>query len=296
MKLLVIGGSGLVGSHLLAAARSRGHEAIGTFRQHEGPGLVHLDLANVTTAETLLERERPDAVIHAAGWTWVDGCEDDPQRAQAENAGQPARLGRLCHARGIHFTYLSTSYVFDGREGPSDESAAPNPINVYGRSKLEGEQRVQKACGGAALLPRSICVYGVEARMKNFGYQVWHALREGKTLTVPSDQCGNTTYAGDMAGWLMPLIEGRQCGIRHLAGPKPDCTRTEWAEMLVRAFHALGRTPADGFNIVAVPTAQLGQKALRPLQAGLLDRLHVVRDRGATPVLEIVRRMMDSVP
>ena len=295
MKLLVLGASGLVGSHLFAEARRRGHESIGTFRQHSDLGLLRLDLADAAATEDLLERGRPDAVIHSAGWTWVDGCEDDPQRAQAENAEQPAMVARLCHGRGIHFTYISTSYVFDGREGPYDESAAPNPINIYGCSKLEGERRVQEACDGTALLPRIVCAYGVETRRKNFAYQVWRAMWEGKTLTVPSDQSGNPTCAGDIATTLLPLVERRQGGLWHLAGPRPDCTRAEWAEMLVNAFQSFGKSARTGFQIAGVPTAELGQKALRPLKAGLLDRRGANPEGITTPVREVVRRMMDSV-
>ncbi|EEF60305.1 SDR family oxidoreductase [Pedosphaera parvula] len=271
MKVLVIGGSGLVGSHVLKAALAAGHQAIGTYRRSPLSGLVPLDAGDAAAAGKLLDQEKPDAVVHAAGWTWVDGCEDDPKRAFAENAEQPANLARLCQKRGIHFTYFSTSYIFDGLDGPYDEDAKPNPINVYSQSKWEGEQRVQQETDGTALLPRIICVYGAEVQKKNFAYQVWNALREGKALTLPSDQCGNPTYAGDIARWLITLLEKRERGPWHLGGPWPTCTRPEWAEKLIAAFKAEGIISHPNFAVKTLPTADLRQKALRPLRAGMIS-------------------------
>ncbi|MDB6123145.1 MAG: dTDP-4-dehydrorhamnose reductase [Pedosphaera sp.] len=271
MKILVIGGSGLIGSHILKAGQAAGHEVVGTYRKFPQPGLVPLDAADEAGLEKILDGQKPDAVVHAAGWTWVDGCEDDPKRAFAENAEQPANLARLCQQRGVHFTYFSTSYIFDGTAGLYVEDAQPNPINVYSKSKWEGEQRVQEECEGAALLPRVICVYGAEAQKKNFAYQVWNALREGKTLTLPSDQCGNPTYAGDIARWLITLLEKRERGPWHLGGPWPDCTRPEWANKLISAFGALGISAHPNFQIKTLPTTELKQKALRPLKAGMIS-------------------------
>jgi dTDP-4-dehydrorhamnose reductase len=296
MRLLVIGGSGLLGSHLLIQARQAGHQAVGTYRTHPGPGLVPLDLADTAAAARLLEAQRPDAVVHSAGWTWVDGCEDNPARAMAENAEQPATLARLCAERGLHFSYVSTSYIFDGLAGPYDEAATPRPINVYARSKWEGEQRTQAACGGAALLPRVICVYGEEAQQKNFACQVGRAMREGRAMKLPSDQCGNPSYAGDIAAWLVPLIAQRARGAWHLGGPRPDCTRPQWAEMLVAAFREAGVVARPGFALESVPTTELKQRAPRPLKAGMISRRPEASAFRHTPLPLVVRRIVEQTP
>jgi dTDP-4-dehydrorhamnose reductase len=272
MRLLVIGGSGLVGSHLLAEALRRGHHAVGTFRERAVPGLEPLDAARLADFEALLDRHRPDRVIHAAGWTWVDGCEDDPARAMEENCHQPVRLAEICQRRGLRFAYISTSYIFDGSAGPYDESAVPAPINAYARSKWEAEQRLVAATDGSVLLPRVICVYGVEARRKNFAYQVGDALRVGKILTLPSDQRGNPTWAGVIARTTLDLLEREERGAFHLGGADPDCDRIAWAEHLVRSFKQVGVEAATGFTIVSKSTAILAQKALRPLHAGMVSR------------------------
>lgn len=293
MKLLVIGGSGLIGSHILGAAREAGHAATGTYRRHPQAGLVHLDCADPSAVAALLEAGRPDAVVHAAGWTWVDGCEDDLKRAFAENAEQPTEIAAQCRRRGCRFVYLSSSYVFDGKGGPYDEKATPNPINVYGRSKLKAEQDVMDA-QPEALIVRVICVFGAESQGKNFAYQVRGAMEQGKTLRLPRDQRGNPTYAGDIARWLIALIERGEHGIWHLAGPNPNCTRTEWARRLVGAFEAAGVRRDAKFAIDEVLTEELKQRAPRPLCGGMLapkaDALGFRATDFDKAIAEMVRR------
>lgn len=293
MKILVIGGSGLIGSHVLKAAQAAGHVAVGTYRHRPQSSLVHLDCADSKAVDALLRIQKPDAVIHAAGWTWVDGCEDDPARAFAENAEQPARLAETCRKLGCRFACLSSSYVFDGQAGPYAEDATPHPINVYGRSKLQAEQDIEKASVGEALLLRVICVYGKETQGKNFAYQILRAMEGGHVLSLPDDQRGNPTYAGDIARWLIQLLVRRAVGVWHLAGPSPDCTRPEWAQRIVSAFQAAGVKCHPQFSIKPVHTAELKQRAMRPLQAGLLtpkaDALGLTLTPFDRTILEIVR-------
>ena len=272
MRLLIIGGSGLVGSHVLRAALARGHQAVGTFREHLQPGLEQLDCARPDDFAALLDKHQPDAVVHAAGWTWVDGCEDNPARALEENCRQPVRLAEICQRHGVRFACFSTSYIFDGEEGPYDEDAKPNPVNIYARSKWRAEQELSAATDGQVLLPRVICVYGEEALRKNFACQVCDAMRVGNNLRLPADQSGNPTWAGDIAVALVALLEQRASGVWHLGGPNPDCGRAEWARQLVVALEKIGVKPVAGFGITEVSTHELGQKAARPLRAGIISR------------------------
>lgn len=272
MRLLVIGGSGLVGTHLLAEAQKRGHPTLGTYRSHPAPGLEPLDLADAAATPALLDRWQPTAVVHAAGWTWVDGCENDPARAMRENTEQPGRLAILCAQRGIRLAYCSSSYVFDGTAGPYRETTVPHPINAYGRSKLAGEQAVQEAAGDLALVARLICVWGRETQGKNFVYQVLRAVRERRAMSIPSDQCGNPTWAGDIAAWLISLLETSSGGVWHLGGPHPEWTRVQWLEAILEGLRTSRPDLASAINqwsYTARATMTLGQPALRPLQAGM---------------------------
>jgi dTDP-4-dehydrorhamnose reductase len=269
MRILVIGGSGLVGSHLVAEAAAHQHAVTGTYRNFPVPGLLPLDLADLDATRRLLLQVQPDWVVHAAGWTWVDGCEGNPARAHRENCEQPVQLAQLCQELGSRFAYVSTTYVFDGQSGPYRETDQPNPINVYAKSKWAAEQQIQSALGGRALLPRVICVWGREAQGKNFVYQTLKALREGWTMRLPADQLGNPTWAGDIAAWLMGLMELGESGVWNLAGDREACTRVEWFCAIRDAARRQGLVPASinpGYESVA--TAELKQPALRPLHCG----------------------------
>lgn len=270
MKLLIVGASGLVGSHVYEEAKLRGHEVVGTYRNYPVDGLVRLDLDEKTSTRELMQSFQPDWVVHAAGWTWVDGCEQDPERAFRENCDQPAFLAKLCHEFGACFAYFSTTYIFDGTKNePYTEEDAPNPINVYGKSKWAAEKKIQEILNGQALIPRVICVWGKEAQQKNFVYQVIKALKEGKKLTLPSDQIGNPTWAGDIAWWLLELMTADEGGVWNLAGDDEACTRVNW-------YNQIRKTAGDSkiFKIACankveiVDTTSMNQKASRPLQAG----------------------------
>jgi len=269
MRILLIGGSGLVGSHILAEAAARGHTVTGTYRNFPTPGLAHLDLADADATRQMLAATRPDWVVHAAGWTWVDGCEKDSARSDRENCEQPVRLAQLCREQCCRFAYVSTTYVFDGRAGPYGETDQPNPINVYAKSKWAAEQQIQSVLGGQALIPRVICVWGREAQQKNFMYQTVKALREGRTMRLPADQLGNPTWAGDIAWWLLGLMELGEAGIWNLAGDQENCPRVEWFCAIRDAARTLGLVPvgsASGYE--AMTTAELNQPAQRPLHSG----------------------------
>lgn len=266
MRFLVLGASGLVGSHVLAEARERGHEVTGTCRTSDVAGLERLDLADHPALTHLLDRVHPDVVVHAAGWSWVDGCERDPARSRLENAEQPLYAARWCRENGARLLYYSTSYVFDGAKGDYDEADAPRPLNVYGKDKLLAEEELARVLGDRLLVARLICVWGREAARKNFVYQVARAAEESRPLRLPSDQMGNPTWAGDIAFWSVRLLEAGESGVWHLAGDRPDVSRVEWALAILDGLRVAGRPCVAPIDVV--PTAALGS-APRPLRAGL---------------------------
>lgn len=267
MRILVLGASGLVGSHVLAEARGRGHEASGTCRSQDIAGLERLDLADGPGLAGLLARLRPEVAVHAAGWTWVDGCEGDPARSRRENVDQPLAVARWCRDNGARMLYFSSSYVFDGRVGNYREEDAPAPLNVYGKDKLLAETELARLLGDRLLVARLICVWGREAAGKNFAYQVVRAAEQGRPLRLPSDQLGNPTWAGDIAHWAIRLLEAGESGTWHLAGDNPGTTRVEWAQAILDSLRAAGRT--HQVLLESLPTAALGAGAPRPLNAGM---------------------------
>ena len=267
MKLVVIGASGLVGSHVWKLASKTGLSVTGTTRSAASTSLRQLQAADETTLKVFLESEKPDAVVYAAGWTWVDGCEKDSARSRRENHDYPVWVAKWCQARGAKFAYFSTSYVFDGHKRNYKETDAVSPINVYGRDKADAEKSILEATAGSALILRLISVWGQEAAQKNFFYQVQRAIETGASMVLPADQCGNPSWAGDIAEWTLKLIDVGQSGVWHLAGSSPDMTRPEWARRIANGLKKAGRT--GELKLTECSTQELKQPALRPLLAGM---------------------------
>jgi dTDP-4-dehydrorhamnose reductase len=206
-------------------------------------------------------RAAPEAVVVAAGMTWVDGCERRPEVAATVNRDGPAALARAAAAAGARTVYLSTEYVFDGTDGPYDEDRPLRPLSAYGRSKAEGEAAVREA-DPAALVVRTTVVYGPEAHGRNFAYQLAARLGRREAMTVPADQVSSPTYNRDLAAALVGLIDAGTTGVVNVAGP----------EVLDRAAFARRLAAAMGLDpglVVPRTTAELGQEAPRPLDAGL---------------------------
>jgi dTDP-4-dehydrorhamnose reductase len=263
MKAVVIGGSGQIGGWLMHTLARHGHEAIGTYNTVAFPGLIHVDGADLEGAALWVRSQKPDVVFFPAGFTWVDGCEQDPAKARAANLDQPVNLGQVAAEIGSKFVYYSTDYLFDGAEGPYDELAEPNPLSVYGQAKLEAEEALTKTLGELLLIARTSWVFGPERQGKNFAYQLVKTLRSGRSLTVPSDQISSPSYGPDVAEASVLLVEEHRSGIYHVVGPEV-MSRPDFADAIATAFGV------DRSRIESKSTAELGQGAPRPLNGGLL--------------------------
>ena len=262
MNAVVIGGSGQIGGWLLRSLAKRGHEAVGTYCTVAYPGLVHVDGADLEGSAAWLRARRPEVVFFPAGFTWVDGCERDPAKARGANLAQPLNLARVAAEVGSKFVYYSTDYVFDGMDGPYDETSPTNPLSVYGLAKLDAEIALADILGDSLLIARTSWVFGPERQGKNFAYQLVKTLRSGKRLTVPSDQISSPSYGPDVAEASVRLIEAGRSGVYHVAGPEV-LSRPAFARVIAEMFGL------DPNPIKSRTTAELGQGAPRPLNGGL---------------------------
>jgi dTDP-4-dehydrorhamnose reductase len=260
---VVIGGSGQIGGWLLRTLTERGHSAVGTYATFAFPGLVHFDSSDVSGTAAWLRAQRPDVVFYPAGFTWVDQCEREPERARRSNLVQPLYLARAAAESGAHFVYFSTDYVFDGRSGPNRETDKACPLSVYGTAKRDAEVALAEALGNRLLTIRTSWVIGPERQGKNFAYQLVRTIHEGRTLNCPSDQLSSPSYGPDIALATLRLVELDQSGVFHVAGPEV-LDRVGFARTVANAFRL------DPSLIIAKPTSELRQVALRPLQGGLL--------------------------
>lgn len=262
MKALVLGASGLVGSKLLAGLRQvGGFEVYGTYCHRPRAGLLAADIAHGEQVSALFRALRPDIVVLTAALTNVDYCEEHPDEARAINLGGTQAVQAACGERGAKLVFLSTDYVFDGENGPYDEQSVPHPINYYGRTKLWGEEVVRQLPNH--LIIRSTVVYDWDPDSKNFLMQLVNRLRVRQPLQVPCDQIGTPTLAGNLAATIARLVVHGRSGTYHVAGTD-RLSRFEFAH---RAAKVLGLDPSC---LIPVETAQLQQKARRPLKAGLI--------------------------
>ncbi len=261
MRALVIGASGQVGAALLRVLRARGHEAVGTWAQHAFPGLVPLDFTDAGAAERVIAETRPDWVICPAALSHVDYCEEHAEEAYAANLHAPLAAAKAAARAGAGFVYYSSDYVFDGVGGPYTEEAPPRPLGVYGRSKWEGEQAVL-ATLERALVIRTSVVYGPERQEKNFAYQLIRTCRGRQPFRPAVDQRASPSYNEDVASATVECCERELRGTWHLAGAD-TLDRMAFARLVCRVFDL------DGSNLTPAVTAELKQKAPRPLDGGL---------------------------
>lgn len=281
-RALVLGASGQVGAELV---RQLGPAALPSARGLLSPARLSLDLHDAAEDPSLLDailaEHNITAVYCAAGATDVERCESDPAWAAAANHLGPLALARA--ARHIPFVFFSTDYVFDGHEapgtppGPYVETAPTNPLSIYGRSKLLGEQAILDA-HPSALIVRTTTVFGHDPQRKNFLYTLQRLLSAGTPMRVPTDQISTPTYNPDLAHATIALVEACATGVFHVAGPD-IFSRYEFARL------AAGILGLNASLIQPVTTAELNQRARRPLKSGLrieklLNTLPGLRMRG----------------
>ncbi len=270
---LVVGAGGQVGTQLVQqlCARDGVARVLGTSRSPKDTGeaivpTLQLDLStlHVVPVSQVLERFHLGAIYCVGGMTHVDGCESQPELAYAANAHGPEALAGYAGALRIPFVYYSTEYVFAGTSdapGPYTELSPVRPLNVYGRSKLEGENRVLDAHPGALVL-RTTVVYGPDRQQKNFVYGLLRNLSQQIRMKVPIDQVSTPTYNRDLTTATLDLVASGARGIFHVCGPEL-LGRLDFAREVAQHL-GLDAALLDG-----VSTSTLQQAAARPLDAGL---------------------------
>ncbi|MDQ4131938.1 MAG: dTDP-4-dehydrorhamnose reductase [Actinomycetota bacterium] len=226
MRILVTGAAGQLGRELLEVFAD--HDVVGG-----EPPL--LDITDREQVLQLVDRTEPDAVVHAAAWTDVDGCEGDPDRAFRVNALGTRHVAAAARRVGARVYYVSTDYVFDGTsDRPYTEWDEPRPLSVYGRSKLAGEREL----GPDDAVVRTSWLCGRYGR--NFVKTVLGRALEGQDLRVVDDQHGCFTLAADLATMIRRLVLEGRTGIHHVTNQGP----TTWYRVARDVVEAAGLDPS----------------------------------------------------
>jgi dTDP-4-dehydrorhamnose reductase len=243
VRVLVTGAGGQLGQDVVAAL-----EAAGGHHQVTGPDHGGLDVSDRDAVLQAIDGVGPDAVIHCAAWTAVDACEGDPDRAFAVNALGSRHVAEGARLTGAHLVYVSTDYIFDGRQpAPYVEWDSPNPLSVYGRSKLGGEREVQSLVPGATIV-RTSWVCG--ARGANMVKTILRLSAQPGELAFVDDQHGCPTFTEDLAAMIVRLSAARLPGLFHVTNQGP----TTWYDFARDVVKAAGRDPS---MVRPITTAEL---------------------------------------
>jgi len=276
----VIGATGQVGRELVAelTRRSGRVHVVAASRSDPDPAR-QVELERPETIERLVIALGPDHVILAAAATNVAWCEEHPEDSRAINVLGAEAAALAARRVGASFTFISTDYVFDGSDGPYGEDEATNPINVYGRHKLDAEAAVM-AADSANLVVRTCQVFGDDPRRTNFVVRVADRLSASQAVEAAGDLFGTPTYAPDLARALAELTLSRASGIWNVAGDT-FLSRYELATLVADAFgseHGL---------IVEVAADRMHDAVNRPRRSGLRNgRLEDAGLRLITPLPE----------
>jgi dTDP-4-dehydrorhamnose reductase len=262
--LLIIGGSGLVGSKVAASA-SESFKVVATYREKEPKiprvEFVVLHKERVEDGMALVRATKPAYVVDTAAAHDVDRCEEERDFAWQMNAGSTGALARVATDVGARYLFISTDYVFDGRKGEYREGDVPRPVNYYGETKLAGEHAVLAATADH-LVVRSSVIYGWHERRQNFATWVLSSARAGTPINVARDWVGSPTFADDLAAGILRLLRVPDGGVYHLAGADA-LSRHEFAVRLLRAFDL------DAAMARPVRREELPLKAPRPADTSL---------------------------
>lgn len=252
MKIAVTGVTGQVGREIVSLLQSE-HEVAALDR-------AALDLTDSSAIEDCIARLQPDCFINCAAYTQVDAAEKDEATAFALNADAPRTIANACRRAGARLIHFSTDYVFDGHSTvPYRESDPTDPINVYGRSKLAGEQAIE-SCGGDYLILRASWIYGMHGH--NFLRTMLRLGSEREILRVVNDQVGSPTWARSLAEATQRIVQRRTVpsGIYHLSSGG----QTSWHGFATEIFRHVPPERRRVREIVPISTQQYPTPAARP--------------------------------
>lgn len=261
MRVALIGANGQLGSDLAKILRP----------VHDLRPLTHADVevTDTESVKAMMQKHRPEIVLNMAAFHRVDVCEEEVERTFAVNVYGVRNLALACRAHDAALVHMSTDYVFGGdktRHTPYVETDTPAPVNVYGVSKLAGEQFVRYLLERYFIF-RVTGLYGVAGSSGKGGNFVELMLRlasEGKDIRVVDDQRMTPTYTVDLAHQIAALIETEQYGLYH-ATSQGDCT---WYEFAAEIFRQSGLHP----NLGKAKTGDFGEKATRPAYSVLENK------------------------
>ena len=275
MRILITGATAQVGLALVSRLRESGNLIVTDRRT--------LDLSQLDSIASVLDRFAPELIINAAAYTAVDKAEDEKELTRIVNAEAPGVMARWAAEKRVPLIHFSTDYVFDGSGNrPWSEEDQPRPLSTYGKSKLDGEEAIRRA-GGDSLIVRASWIYA--AKGNNFLTTIARLARERSELRVVDDQIGAPTSAALVASAIKDMLKddtesfrasiARSGGVVHLA----SAGETSWhgfADAILQGLRSRG-VPLAAQHVVPIATEEFPTRAKRPANSRLnLDRLQTI--------------------
>jgi dTDP-4-dehydrorhamnose reductase len=282
MKILVTGANGLLGQKLSALLMSdknvtpvlTAREKL-YFPQHRGE-FRSMDITDARATMEVIRSVKPDVVINTAAMTLVDQCETQQDLCWKNNVTAIENLIAACASSNSHLIHVSTDFIFDGSNGPLDESAIPNPVNFYGKSKAAAEKLLMDSDTTWAIL-RTVLVFGITHDLSRSNIVLWvkENLEKGKSIKVVNDQWRTPTLAEDLAMGCYLAAKQNAKGIYHISG-KDFMTPYDIA-IATAEFFSL-----DKSLIIPADSSTFTQTAKRPAKTGfIIDKAK--KDLGYNP-------------
>ncbi len=248
MKVLVTGVNGQLGHDVMGELKKRGHEAVGV-------DIEEMDITDAECVKRVMIQTAPDAVIHCSAYTAVDRAEEEVELCRRVNAEGTRNVAEVCAGLDCKLLYLSTDYIFSGEgERPWEPGDEPDPLNVYGLTKFEGEQEIKSRLNKYFIV-RISWVFGVNGN--NFIKTMLRLGRENGAVRVVDDQIGSPTYTYDLAVLLVDMIQTEKYGEYH-ASNEGICS---WYEFAKEIFAAAGMNEVE---VTPVSSEEFPAKAKRP--------------------------------
>ena len=238
MRLLITGGSGLLGSKIAEIAVKKDYEVYSGYHAHKTKfGIpIKFDICDEIVLNKIFRKIKPEIVVHAAALTNVDKCEENKELAWEVNVNGTRNIAKLSQKYRAFLIHVSTDYVFSGEKGLYKETDEPNPINHYGITKLEGENIVKTVTNEWCIVRPSVIYGSTPAAGKvNFALWVLEKLKHEEPINIITDQFISPTLNTNLAEMILEVAERRLTGIYHLAGATP-INRYNFATLIAETF------------------------------------------------------------
>ena len=239
---------------------------------------IEADVANFHALNAAIKLVKPEVIIHCAAFTDVDGCEGQPIKAALVNTGGVSNLAKAFSGKIV---YISTDYIFDGQFGPYLEFSAPNPLSIYGWSKLGGELALKHRSNDDDLIVRTTVLFGPDG--DDFVGRVTDKLLAGEFVYLPDTLFGSPTYTPHLAEDILEAIDKGVCGTLNLAGSRV-VSRYHFGQRIARA--------AD-ISVSLVKRGGIIGKAPRPPKAGLAINLALRLGFPARDPYDVLETLVD---